>query len=186
MNYSQMSVSKEAATEALLNYKRHRASYDQRDWEIERIYRAISKGQTVISVDQSIRTAGFDERNRPKLAIARADDPECFCQISTGEAVFAHVRRFTQRAFRIQNWTEAKYDPARPYTLRAELPRIPPQHRPDKQNLSKYHLLWEADWVEIPRDPLLLKRLAKDAWLVCAAWDLTDVEVSVLRSHRNQ
>ena len=38
---------------------------------------------------------------------------------------------------------------------------------------SGYHLLWEADWTAIPRDPYLLKRIGRDAWVVLADPDDT-------------
>ena len=41
MNVAQMNVSQIDADVALRAYKEHRAAYDRRDWEIERIYRAM-------------------------------------------------------------------------------------------------------------------------------------------------
>ena len=70
------------------------------------------------------------------------------------------------------------------WNLRAIVPLVPPEVLPRANcDLSKRVILWEADWTAIPRDPYLLKRIGKDAWLVVAAWDLTDVEMSVLRAH---
>lgn len=63
------------------------------------------------------------------------------------------------------------------------MPRIPPQHRPAAKHLSGYHILFEADWRSIPADPYLLKKIGKDAWAVVAAWDLTEVELLVMRSN---
>jgi len=57
---------------------------------------------------------------------------------------------------------------------------MPPQFRPPAAELKNYHVLWEADWTAIPRDPMLLRRIGKDAWVVLAAWDLTDIEMNVL------
>ncbi len=181
MNVASLGVTSDQAFEALRQYKQHRDAYDKRDWEIERIYRAISKGKTVISVNQALISAGFDERNRPKLAIGRADDTECRCVVDDNVVMFSPNGRFSQREFRIQ-WPGAVYKSGG-WGLTAKVPRIPPQHRPASNTLKNYHILWEADWQEIPRDPYLLKRIGKDAWIVLAAWDLTDVEVSVLRAH---
>lgn len=179
-----MNVSMEGAASALRTYKEHRSSYDARDWEIERIYRAISKGKTVISVTQALRGAGFDQHNRPLLAFGEASAPECYCQVETGRVTFARSRRY-ERGHKLEvAWPEAVYKfNSVGGLLRAQSPRIPPQHRPDEKHLAQYHILWEADWTGIPRDPYLLKRIGKDAWIVLAAWDLTDVEVSVLRAH---
>lgn len=179
MNVQPLNVTKDQARVALREYKQHRNVYDKRDWEIERIYRQIAKGKTVISVHDAIQRAGFDDNNRPHLAISRADDQECFCSVSTDEVIYSQTRWHSRRATRIV-WPGAK---SGRWDLIAKVPRIPPQYRPSLADLPKYHILWEADWKEIPRDPYLLRRIGKDAWVVLAAWDLTDVEMAVLRAH---
>ncbi len=184
MDVQHLEMTQEAALAALREYKQHRAAYDARDWEIERIYRQIAKGKTVISVNDAIRQAGVDEYGRPRLAIMRADQRIVICSAwSSNEVIFTN-----QGGSRAAEW-HFQIPWRRPVTwkgdrLSALLPRIPPQHRPPANDLCKYHMLWEADWTEIPRDPYLLKRIGKDAWVVLAAWELTDVELSVLRAHQ--
>lgn len=178
-------VTGHAAEMALQTYKQHRATYDTRDWEIERIYRAIAKGKTVIAAFNAIVGAGLDEKGRPLLAICRADAKECLCDPSNNSVTYGTVVPGAWRKMRHRltvPWRGLNYSP----THRAVVPRIPPQHRPATAALSNYHILWEAEWNDIPRDPYLLRRIAKDAWVVLAAWDLTDVEISVLRAHRVQ
>lgn len=180
MNVSALNVTREQAQEALLEYKQHRNSYDKRDWEIERIYRAIARGRTVISANDAIVRGGIDELGRPRLAIMRADQELACCDAWATDRV-----EFTNRGRRRGNDLNFEIAwPGRARTnnqfLEARLPRIPPQHRPPLSDLPKYHVLWEADWTAIPRDPYLLKRIGKDAWVVLAAWDLTDVEINVL------
>jgi hypothetical protein len=171
-----------AAQAALVQYRGHRDVYDKRDWEIERIYRAISKGKLVISAFDAIRQTGLDTLGRPRLAIARADDTECYCSLDANSVTFSPSQWSRRRRF-VLPWPEVK---SRPWNLRAPIPRIPPQHRPMPRSLKNYHLLWEVDWQELPRDPMLLKRIGKDAWVVLAAWDLTEVELSVLRARWGQ
>jgi hypothetical protein len=181
MNVASLNVTPDAAQQALKQYKAHRGSHDKNDWEIERIYRQIAKGKTVISIVDAIMRGGHDEMGRPRLAIARADDTVCYCQVETGKLRYAPHRGYSRRHFQIACvWAVSN---SKLWGLKALLPRIPPQHRPLK-NLSDYHVLWEASWTDIPRDPYLLRRIGKDAWIVLAAWDLTDVEISVLRAHR--
>jgi hypothetical protein len=185
MNVQPMSTTAQAAWKALREYKAHRDVYDKRDWEIERIYRAIAKGKTVISVNDAIRRAGLDDFGRPKLAIMRADQSTCRCErCHSDRMIFGPTNRSRAADLRfVIPW------PGKPPILNAyidavaPLPRIPPQHRPTTGSLRNYHVLWEADWADIPRDPYLLKRIGKDAWVVLAAWDLTEVEMSVLRAH---
>jgi len=182
MKAQPLSVTPEAARAALLEYKQHRNKYDARDWEIEKLYRRIAKGQVVISAFDAIRQAGIDELGRPRLALMRADQERATCWAYDAQ----QVRFVSERGRRGKDFNFEIDWPNRARTnnahLQAALPRIPPQHRPAQEDLHKYHLLWEADWKELPRDPFLLKRVAHDAWVVLAAWDLTDVEMSVLRS----
>src|SRR5262245_18370130 len=182
MNVQPLKVDSVAAARALREYREHRSTYDKRDWEIERIYRAITKGKTVISARDAITGAGVDEKGRPKLAICQAHARSCRFDGHGNEAVFGIAPegwgRCTQGRIRIP-WPHVGYASGL-----ALLPRIPPQHRPAANDLSRYHLLWEADWRDVPHDPYLLRRIGRDAWVVVAAWALTDVEVSVLRAHR--
>lgn len=183
MNVQPLNVTKAAAAEALLQYKSHRAVYDKRDWEIERIYRQIARGKKVISAFQAIRNAGVDQLGRPRLAIMRADQPfvRC-CACSSMNVTFSNGGHSRARDWHFEIPWPGRERVCNEYNLAARLPRIPPQYRP-AEFLSNYHLLWEANWEEIPVDPMLLKRIGKDAWIVLAAWDLTEVELSVLRSH---
>jgi hypothetical protein len=51
-----------------------------------------------------------------------------------------------------------------------------------KRGLANYHILFEAEWSFVaPKDPLLLRRAGKgDLWIVCAAWELTEIERAAL------
>lgn len=184
MNVQSLNVTKEAAQQAVREYRQHRSVYDAKDWEIEKVYRQIARGKTVISVVDAILAAGVDFMTRlPKLAIARADCERVRYILSGRVGTFG-----------VANWGGGRWKIEVPGMAPALgwvngyaiLPRIPPQHRPPARSLKSYYILWEADWTAIPRDPYLLKRIGKDAWVVLAAWDLTDVEVSVLRAHRTQ
>lgn len=64
---------------------------------------------------------------------------------------------------------------------RAVVPLVPLDLRP-KRGLANYHVLWEAVWEPAPPvDPMLLRRIGQgDLWVVCAAWDLTEVERAAL------
>lgn len=173
-------TTQEKAFTALREYRAHRDVYDKRDWEIERIYRQIARGKTVISVIDSIRAAGVDEIGRPQLAIMRADQTQIRCTFYAEAAVTFESMANRQIKFAIPWLGRTK---RQGWDASAIVPRIPPQHRPAAKTLAGYHILWEADWTAIPRDPLLLRRIGRDAFVVLAAWDLTDVEMNVLRAH---
>lgn len=178
MNVQSMAMDPNAAAVALIEYKEHRSRYDARDWEIERIYRQIALGKKVISVRDAICNAGLGPDGRPVLAIGQANQQSVMCHIYSNEVLFHHG----WGAY--PNWGKIALPGASSLTRNGEAltPRIPPQHRPPANVLHRYHILWEADWKSIPRDPYLLRRIGRaDAWVVLAAWDLTDVEMAVLR-----
>lgn len=184
MNHIPIHFDKQAAREALAAYKAHRNTYDKRDWEIERIYRAIAAGKKVIAALESIRAVGLDDKGRPKLAICRADAESVLCQYERGKVTFGLRAR---SMWRLNQKISVSIPEVGFRTQSAALlPRIPPQYRPQHSALSNYHVLWEAEWEDIPCDPMLLRRIGKDAWVVLAAWDLTAVEMSVLRAERHE
>lgn len=179
MDVATMNVSREDALVALAAYKQHRAQYDACDWEIERIYRSIARGRKVISLATALQQTGLDINGRPKLAIARADAISVRC--------VSHNNYFDFSSSRNRWCIRVDVQGARIATRTAEskVPRIPPQYRPASSTLDRYHVLWEAAWTPVPdRDPYLLRRLSKDAWMVLAAWELTDVELSVMTAHQ--
>jgi hypothetical protein len=64
------------------------------------------------------------------------------------------------------------------------MPNVPPRFRPAR-GLHLYDVLFEVDkWSRanpvVTRDPALIRRLAGDLYVVCAQWDLTDLERHVL------
>jgi len=61
----------------------------------------------------------------------------------------------------------------------AIVPIIPPGIRPDK--LEDHFILWEADWKDVPIDPVLLSHIAGPVYKVVGEWDLTDLEQLVLK-----
>jgi hypothetical protein len=62
------------------------------------------------------------------------------------------------------------------------VPLVPIHLRP-RRALGAYHILWEAEWKRVPPvDPMLLRRIGGDIWLVVAAWDLTEVERAAMQT----
>lgn len=184
MDIQTMAVTQSQAMLALDQYRKNRSIWDKNDIEIAKIYRAISRGALVISANEAIIRGGVDEQGRPRIAIMRADQDVVICDYTRGDDTVIFRNRFNSKA---AEWYFQITWPGRRRVghyrdAQALLPRIPPQHRPKDQ--GSYHLLWEADWTDIPHDPALLKRIGKDAWVVMAVWDLTAVEMAVLRARR--
>lgn len=162
------------------------------------IYRKLKMGRKVISLRDTFARAGCNRLGQPALAIARADakrvvfipdatNPNgtvlsCFaCDDSAlrNGLVYRRDRQpKSQRFFVPRHTWPGLADQRR--VLRAIVPTIPPRYRPDRP--QKYHILWEADWEAAPVDPLLLKRIAGDFFVVLAQWNLTTVERAVLNA----
>jgi len=151
-------------------------------------YRELSRGRQVIDLVDTMKQAGVDHLNRPRLAIVRADARLCwFSWARQRSAVGPPQPLFSANNDLRPTKTQSVSLPfgtfLRPQQLprcRAVVPSIPPRCMPAGK-LSNYHILWEAEWESIPVDPMLLKHLGKNLYVVLAAWDLTPLEQSVLR-----
>jgi hypothetical protein len=178
-------VDKYAAQDALREYRKHRATATPEDLAIMSAYRAIARGRVVVQAIESIRTAGRDEHGMPKLAITRADVRRCHCSNWNQRAIFSRKHPRYNGGSSVGSITVEGLPPVSgaPDGV-ATVPLVPLHLRP-KAKLENYWILWEADWHHVPHDPLLLRRLKGDLWLVLAAWDLTEVERAVLaqRAH---
>jgi hypothetical protein len=174
-------LTREHARELWHKYQSHRAHQQPYDAEIEAIYKRLARGQTVVRALASIVDAGLNEQRLPKLAICRADQQRVYWRTHHAYGNFqtdswmrgnAHRSRIVQVDWRDcrHEWPEGE----------AIVPLIPVHLRP-RRGLQNYHILWEADWARVyPHDPYLLRRFGGDAWLVVAAWDLTEVERAVM------
>jgi hypothetical protein len=172
------------ARELWRDYRKHQHYSKPIDQDVMRTYQAIAQGKVVIRALDSIATAGLDEDGLPKLAIARADQAWCWCQ---GEQDGGAL--FTTHADAIWSWGGNRFArhsvrfPAKSFPFagrprgKALVPQVPLPLRP-KRALQNYHVLFEAEWSMLPPvDPMLLRRVGRaDLWVVCAAWDLTEVE----------
>jgi hypothetical protein len=181
MKVEQLRVDPTHARELWQKYQAHRAYQKPYDAEIAAIYKRLAQGKTVIRALESIRAAGLGGDNKmPRLAIARADMTEVFFLRSSNRCAFSPEswdRRARCRKTVRMDWLGLN---GADHNGRAIVPLIPVHLRP-KRGLANYHILWEAEWSRTyPADPYLLRRFGGDAWLVVAAWDLTDVERAVM------
>lgn len=206
MDVAKIALDQEKAQELYQKYRLHQHYETDMDREIKRAYKEIARGKVVIQAIESIKRAGVDAKGLPKLALASAMASHCWIERKANGSLTMrdreqewsrgkrkliadfHAAEFTfpPESFPIQlAWDK---DPSKRYKYRANasqhkaaMPIIPIHLRP-KRGLQNYHVLWEAEWEPIPpRDPYLLRRIGTaDLWLVCAAWDLTDVEMAAM------
>jgi hypothetical protein len=159
-------------------------------------YELLAQGKKLIDVGVAIREGGFDEKMRPKLAIARADrlQVEFIWAGDRDRAVFdtnapagrdhpqlREAVNFNRRHGRHSDggWGLTVHG----FSL---VPMVPADVRPNV-NLKDCHILWEVDqWADErigakpPTDPYLLRRLRGELFVVLAEWDLTDLEKYVM------
>ena len=163
-----------------------KARYSEEDATLMRAYRTLCHGRKVLDLFAVIKDAGLDPAGRPKLAICRADaERVSFDRYGNGSASFwsgDQRRNAAQgRRIRLPASTFPRVQPEANTSCVARVPLIPPAYRP-AGSLDRYHLLWEADWTSVPKDPILLRHLGKNLYAVLAAWELTPVEQAILRA----
>lgn len=166
MDVATITMPREAALKAYREYREHART--AQDHAIMTGYRQIAKGRALINAREAIAKAGFDIFGRPLLAFGRADQThqEWLSRESFGEFTIQPKWRFDYEPGPSRGWKR----------FRAQTPLIPPAIRPGATQLRKYWILWEANWTAPPVDPLLLRHLSGDLYVVLAAWDLTDLE----------
>lgn len=196
MKLDKLVLQKEKASKLYQQYKEHKGQQTDMDREIESVYRHIAAGEVVIRAVASIQQAGVGDDNRPKLAICRADSEQCYWEPNAeGGGCFendrwlhhnAHwSRRISIPKGSFPEWPQDDWHERNRRRGVAMVPLIPVYLRP-KAKLSNYHVLFEAEWKKTPpRDPVLLRRIVGDSWLVLAAWDLTDVEMAAMANRLN-
>ena len=186
MELASITMDRHAARRAFLEYRdaiRRRAS--EEDAAIMRGYRELAAGRQIVNLTNVLGGAGLDEKGLPKLAIARADLMHIRLKLwMDGSACFyvpdGRNGRYEceSKTVRLPAGTFSDVPKVRS-DVRAIVPIVPPGLRPAAA-LSNYHILWEADWKRVPKDPALLKDLGGGLYTVLAVWDLTELERAVL------
>ena len=186
MNIKLLKEEKEAAE---LKYKEYlQASKTFRDKtydDLKKVYNQIRKGKAVIDIFKAIQGGGVRDNWHPNLAIAKASSKEVRCiymkngnvQFRSSENIWKHRVSDVELIDCLPKWENGPWL----LELKAPTPIIPPRLRP-KNLTDDYYILWEVDaWKPIPsRDPYLLIRITRNLFVVCAAWDLTDIEMAVI------
>lgn len=185
----QVELLKEEKEAANAKYKEYlQASKTCRDKtydDLKKVYNQVRKGKAVIDIAKAISGGGIREGYHPNLAIAQASAKKVKCIYRrSGDVQFRSsddLWKFRSSDIEIKACLPAWINGDWSIELEAPVPIIPPRLRP--ANLTKdYYILWEVDeWKMVPsRDPYLLKRITNTIFLVCAAWDLTDIEMAVM------
>lgn len=201
---STLEMDREQAREAYLDYAEAvKRRHDAEDAAIAKGYKALAEGKRLINLRDAMRRGGVDDRGRPRLAVAPAlAEWVWMARSRTGAVSFApvaaprnavmgswraatrHVQGSGQVNFPEGTLAELGNDwdywKLGRWANRAMVPIVPPALRPARA-MTGYHILFEAEWEQVPPvDPALIRHLAGDLWVLLAEWDLTDLERAVL------
>jgi hypothetical protein len=199
MDVATIKMPKEEARAKLAEYRRGLHRRADAEWERAALaYEAAALGKPLLVLSAVIAQAPRDEKGRPRLAIARADQRQVQYYRHRDWA----VERFSipgarprLRDARISVPVQAETpaflasNPRWPWECEgyALVPLVPPDVRRG-HDLSRRFILWEVEqWSDAPlgavpdRDPYLLQRIADDLYAVVGEWDLTEVERAVMR-----
>lgn len=162
--------------------------------ELAITYWQLSRGRQVIDVFEAFKAAGLKD-DGSALALCRADRKQVFLEKQfDGSAKFfgmseGDIRQGRNPDFELPRdffaWKRTnglQNGPIVHPRCRTLVPLIPPPCMPPA-HLSNYHLLWEIDrWEPAPPDdPVLLRRITANIFVVMAQWNLTAVEKAVMR-----
>lgn len=151
---------------------------------LKKAYYAIKQGNQIIDIYKALEQAGTFSDGYPRIAIARAHMQKIQYRPTrwSGSAGF-YAPEGINAQIAIPNFGWAKRISKRETVV----PLVPAEHHPDS-SLRNYHIIWEVEeggWKPVPvppGDPLLLKRLSKNLFVVLAMWDLTELERAVIKS----
>lgn len=183
----------EARTKLLAYQEEHHSDAAEFNAACEVGYESLAAGKRLLHLSKSFRQAGLDEKDRPRLAIARADRKEVSMRWRRRIAVFnasykseEHARNSCPTLIRdvsmeapnaVETWR-------RWFAL---APAVPADVRPPTGQLRQWFVLWEVEeWfassrtMTAPRDPFLLEHIGGELYAVLAEWELTPLEQAVL------
>lgn len=157
----------------------------------------LSKGRTIINIEEVMKKSGVREDGFPKLAIARADAKLVYLHRGEkGRANFClsssrwDTYKYNTIWMPVNTFPEFQRTEAEKYGFQvrqALVPIIPAVFMP-KGKLENYWILWEVDeWSKTPippKDPILLKRINETTFAVLAVWDLTPLERSIIAARK--
>ncbi len=203
MNVSTLDMPKGVAAERVQVYRealrrmplpQHEDDPDREIFKaLMKAHKEVSDGHQIIDLPKTIQSAGWDEKGRPHLAVVRATSSVVYFNRQGDDWIFGmkladvggwdwqdHATGSEYRRVRV---TAPKESPSATEVqiAQAVAPSIPPEHRPRTGGLSRYHLLFEPVWENLPDpDPMLIRHVAGSLWVVLAVWDLTPIELAVL------
>ena len=156
----------------------------------------MKKGKELIDVYLITKKFGLNKKGLPRVAISRADIPELFFRKrDTGSGRFEMESGWNRKGWQSDiELPQETYDihwardgnsqwQISKEVVKTKVPRVPIEIMPDG-NLKNYYILWEVkEWEDVPdaKDPLLLKRISQNLFVILGTWDVTPLEQSIMR-----
>jgi hypothetical protein len=156
--------------------------------ELKGLYYHMKEDRKVIDIFEAFKFTGLNEKNEPKLAIAKADSKYItfvkqdrkrgyFSEYKNKDSVCLPENTFTVDFPRVpnSNWNFINE------RIRTRVPIVTANKLPTKGNLKDYYILWEVDsWENVPKDPFLLKRISNNLFVIISSWNLTKLERALI------
>lgn len=174
-------------------YKKHPSQMNR---DLAAIYREAKYGHKIIDIGVVMKKAGVRTTNEiglpwsvPNFAITHADSKKVHCTYNINGSV-RYDNEHYNKAYSIYlpqgldtyTWSDDKT--WRSKNLTTAVPKIPPGVWGGKIT-NKHYILWHVDkWAMEPSaDPFLLKRITKTLFTLLAQWDLTALELAVMKQY---
>lgn len=177
--------------------------YQKKLKDMEECLSNLRRGKQLLDIYSVLKEVGLNETGDPKIAIARADWKRCVFVKQEGMGGRFRVTASTWGedsgelfipAGTFSDWK--CNDPLRRRVsgnisrevIETEVPIIPP-HLITSKDISNYYILYEVREWNIPRtktgqlknDPILLKKITNNIFVVLNTWDMTELEQSIIR-----
>lgn len=158
--------------------------------DMKKVYNQLKSGRKVVDIFKVIQRGGVNHEYEPRLAVGRANHTMIYCDYYTnGSLRYVHHdewwRHTSKKDVSLPIDTLPRYDGVAK-TFSCAIPTAPANLQPKKMT-ADYYVLWEVEkWDAMPdRDPYLLRRITPNMFVIVAAWELTDLEISVIsgRAH---
>jgi len=164
--------------------------------EMRRAYYYLKKGNKVLDFFETVKTTGLNTDGDPKLAIVPIDASRChFTKTTPGAGTYSRPSNgWRDRQFKsgpnaihlpgntFAAWPttdQRQWDIAR-RDIEAPTPVIPPKYQNKGEHLF---VMWEVEhWQPVaPKDPLLLRRITKNLFVIYGHWNTTKLERAIIR-----
>jgi hypothetical protein len=205
LKVEQLAIPKNKASEEYEAYKQElKRSKTQFNEDMKSLYAHMKHGGKVLDLWESMKLAGLNSDGDPKLAIIGASfskvrfskeyDWQNNMMVSNGGAFQPATSLTWSQRMKYQVVVPKEFFPdwskdAKGSILRREIETITPivpariMNALRSHKLENYHILWEVEkWQPVPpKDPMLLKRITPNMFLILATWDLSPLERAVIR-----